>query len=142
MSQEIYNGASPLSAEPFNFSESSLADRDISQRFTDQEKLELSSCIQESWENLHQDRGYQEAKIISLRSEDFSWGKYPDGEAYALKQHGRLQTDNERNTHLYAAVNLEDGDDVLATQTILRKLKHPRTILGTAYFPYERGDRP
>lgn len=47
-----------------------------------------------------------------------------------------------RNTHLLASVNLENSEDVLATQAILAFLQHPRTILATAYFPYERGDRP
>jgi len=142
MSHETITDAGHLSDERVIFSESSLADRDISQRFTEPEKSELSVCIQQSWKDLHRDRGYQQAEIISLTSDNFSWGKYPDGEAYALvNQHRRLQTDNEHNTHLYAAVNLENGDDVLATQTILWTLNHPHTILGTAYFPYERGDR-
>jgi len=135
--------ASGLSDERFSFVTSSLANRDITQRFSDKEKSELALYIQQSWENLHQDAQYRQAEILSLTSENFTWGKYPDAEAYArVDQHRQAVINSKHDTHLYASVNLEDSDDVLATQTILLQLQRPNTILGTAYFPYERGDRP
>jgi phosphoribosylpyrophosphate synthetase len=125
------------------FHNSDLSRRDIALRFSGQEKTELSQIIQQSWKELHEDEEYRNAEILSLTSENYTWGKYPDGEAWALATPlGQQRTGTKQYSHLYASVNLETGDDVLATQTILQHLKNPNTILGTAYFPYERGDRP
>lgn len=143
----MYRESQPIAegAPFFDFSFTRLAHRDIRLRFSDQERVELGFCIQNAWEMLRQDQGYKTAEVVALTADNFSWGKYPDGEAYALstaQARDRLQIERKQHTRLYAAGNLEDSDDVLAAQTILDSLHNPQTILATMYFPYERGDRP
>jgi phosphoribosylpyrophosphate synthetase len=142
MNHEYQPQTDSVRDERFDFDATNLAHRDVSARFTEAEKSELSFIIEKAWKDLHKDELYRNAEILSFTSENYEWGKYPDGEAFALvNPHGRQLTDGKYASHLYASVNLEDSDDVLATQTILNHLHRPNTILCTSYFPYQRGDR-
>jgi phosphoribosylpyrophosphate synthetase len=120
-----------------------LINRDIRQRFSAEEKVILAPALHRSWnERLVFNRA--EAEIISLRNGNCAWGHYPDNEAFAvITPQGRNLQPQVQGNDLYAVVNLEDDRDVVATRAILNGKLRPRSvIIGTMYFPYQRGDRP
>jgi|GEM_PF-2169475 len=70
MYRDLEGSISPV--EPFNFGISTLARRDISKRFSDEEKAELGRFIQKSWGDLQRDIRYNQAEVLNLTSGSFT----------------------------------------------------------------------
>lgn len=124
-----------------NYLPEDLSGRSLENRFSVSEKAQLAEMLRVAWNtcgNFNRER----AEVIPLRNGLFSWGSYPDGEAWVHKDEAAKELQRRiAGTDLYAVVNMEDADDVLAVRAVLDFLEPKRSILGTMYFPYQRGER-
>jgi phosphoribosylpyrophosphate synthetase len=119
----------------------SLANRDVGERFNFSEKLEMANLLREAWNNMNFNRST--AEIEGLRNSNFEWGNWPDREAYALStESGRELRHKAKQQDLYTVVNLETEGDILAMRTTFDDIGAKGYVIGTMYFPYQRGDRP
>lgn len=118
-----------------------LAGRDPLERFGLPEKAELAGLVKEAWREIRFNRA--EAPVVLLRDATFQWGSYPDGEAFVLStSDGRRLVEDLGGRDVYTVVNLETERDVVAARTILQRLGPGAVVVGSMYFPYQRGDRP
>lgn len=124
-----------------NYLPENLSGRSLEDRFSQSEKAQLAELLRAAW-NTCGSFNREQAEVIPLRNGLFSWGTYPDGEAWVHKD--EVAKEMQRRTtgkDLYSVVNMEDADDVLAVRAVLDFLEPKRSVLGTMYFPYQRGER-
>lgn len=118
-----------------NLLHSSLKNRDISQRWSQVEKIDLARNVREAWENaLWESR---DNEVLNMNTTVMR-GYYKDGEQFGIKR--KDLTFSPKKIDILA--NLQTVDDVQILRSYLDENGNPQSTLATRYFPLGRGDRP
>lgn len=112
-----------------------LKNKDISQRWSQSEKLELARNIRVAWEISMW--GTRDNEVLDLDATVMR-GYYKDGEQYGIKK--RDIDFGSKKIDILA--NLETVDDIHILRAYLDENRNPQSTLATRYFPLGRGDRP